>query len=31
MGKYFIEFVEKAKKDLQKHAKSGNKATLKKN
>ncbi len=30
MGKYFVELIERSKKDLQKHHKSGNKATIKK-
>ncbi len=30
MGKYFVELIDYAKKDLQKHYKSGNKATIKK-
>ncbi len=30
MGKYHVELIEKSKKDLQKHSKSGNKAIIKK-
>ncbi|MFA9191857.1 Txe/YoeB family addiction module toxin [Flavobacterium sp. FZUC8N2.13] len=30
MGKYFVDFEDIARKDLKKHYKSGNKATIKK-
>ncbi len=30
MGKYFVEFIERSKKELQKHHKSGKQATIKK-
>ncbi len=30
MGKYFVEFIERSRKDFQKHHKSGNKSVIKK-